>query len=172
MNKTLYLTLCLALNAFLIFCVAASTTNTSIGKKSILNSEIKMLVPEGWGFFTKNPQEDIVDIYLVDNKNLHRVVYQSGSYHNVFGLSRKYRRLEAEREILQSQITKDKWTYTKPVSASDIRQHTTIVSATAAVRNLRGTYLLCKTKRIPWAWASLKANCHTLTQYTYVTVKG
>lgn len=172
MKKNLFLTLCFGLNAFLVFCVAASTTNTSIGKKSILNSEIKMLVPEGWGFFTKNPQEDIVDIYQVEQQELRRVVYQSGSYHNVFGLSRRYRRLEAEREMLQSQITPDKWTYTKPVSAADISKHTTTITASEAVRNLRGTYLLCKTKRIPWAWASLKANCHSLTQYTYVTVKS
>ena len=152
------------------FGVAMSTTNTSVGKIGVLNSEIKMLIPEGWGFFTRNPQEDITEIYQIEGSTLNTVIFRGSDYHNLFGVNRKYRRLEAEKEVVLSQILPNKWKFDKPQLPLTMNIDTMVTVRSKSIRNLQGRYLICKSKRVPWAWTNLHSNLYGLVKYAVVNV--
>lgn len=168
--KSLFFLLCNILSFALVVVVSMSTTNTTVGKASVINKEVKMLIPEGWGFFTRDPQEDINEIYKIEGKSLHNAIYESTNYRYFFGLSRKYRRLEAEREIIMSKVPLNKWKSSTPILPINNCRDTVVNVQSKSIRNLHGLYLVRKSKRIPWSWRHLKYNRKNLIKYAIVFV--
>lgn len=49
------------------------------------------LLPQGWGFFTKDPKDATVDVYQLEGKTLKLITINNFSLQNLYGFSRKAR---------------------------------------------------------------------------------
>lgn len=115
----------------------------------------KRVLPQGWAFFTKDPQEEKLTIYKLENDNYELLIKGNPDKSNLFGLSRKGRRVAYEFSLLLSQFKKESWT---PRKGADIPQpgelsKEFLFNEDARVVNVSpGTYLAILEKPIPWAW--------------------
>ncbi len=121
------------------------------------NHTFKMLfnlsVPEGWGFFTRSPREDIVDLYTINNGELKKVLHENGDMSNFFGSSRKSRKIGMETSIILSRIQDSLWHKQSDLEHIKIPE---VVDDKIDNENLfyltNGDFVLIKRKTTPWAW--------------------
>src|SRR5256885_14361051 len=64
------------------------------------------IVPQGWGFFTREPREPSVEVFT---QNGHPLIDSNASPSNYFGLSRRTRALGVELGLILSQVREDQW---------------------------------------------------------------
>lgn len=121
--------------------------------------------PQGWGFFTRNPQEELVDVYTFDHNNLQKVENKSFSSANRFGLSKDIRHNLIEignfYELLKSgrkwhshkgffdnqYIAKLK---TDTITVKDSKRY----DAGFKILKRKKTYIITRYKPIPFAWSN------------------
>lgn len=117
------------------------------------------IAPQGWGFFTRTPKDDNVNIYLVKNNSIKLLSYPNGSYKNYFGGSRKSRTVGMEISIILSKL--------KTVPWDTITVNSQVLHMTKVVHHInsqslfylsKGEYLLVKKPITPWAWYGNKYN--------------
>ncbi|MFL0082489.1 SdpA family antimicrobial peptide system protein [Tenacibaculum maritimum] len=118
-----------------------------------LNSNaLRLLSPQGYAFFTRNPQEPQIFIYRIKNDTIEENLTKNSSTLDMFfGLSRVNRRESLEMNNVISKLTKWK-DYT---SLNDIKttvQDTLKITSTDS-KKIKGNFLIIKEKRIPWAWS-------------------
>lgn len=114
------------------------------------------IIPQGWAFFTREPKEDIINFYEIKGKNL--ILLNEGASLNVkhiFGFNRISRKLSIDLSTLYLNVPKKLWTDFKFSEQSLEKQK--IYFATSEMlenKDLKGEFLLTKTRRKPWAWQS------------------
>lgn len=140
---------------------------SSMKEQVVLNGNVKLVIstlfPEGWGFFTKNPREEFLELYRMENGKPISVIILNQSIENIFGLSRKSRLVGYEASMLAKDIPVNKWISNerKPIEAfANLKS-----SYTKPKGNFRelvnGEYLLKVTKPVPFAWAKRNQEAHT-----------
>ena len=111
------------------------------------------IAPQGWGFFTRSPKDDNVDIYLLKNSAVKLVSYPNASYRNYFGGSRKSRTIGMEISVILGKL--------KTVPWDTVTVNTPVLDTTKVVHHIdskwlfylsKGEYLLVKKPIVPWAW--------------------
>lgn len=60
-----YITLFILLSIFVLSIIAALPPNP-INIKSDYKLVISQIMPQGWGFFSKSPREEYLDVYSLD----------------------------------------------------------------------------------------------------------
>jgi antimicrobial peptide system SdpA family protein len=118
--------------------------------KSIFNT----LLPEGWGFFTRNPREPIVELYKIERERIVKITIQNGSSQNFWGISRKSRKIGMEMSMIAVLIKSESWYGGKGNFRLNIPKSSYIIKKPKLVYFLSGEYLVVSTDVIPWAWAS------------------
>lgn len=131
----------------------------------------KNLLPEGWGFFTKNPWEELPDIIsIVDGESISNIKPCSSSEY-YFGLARECRMYGAELGDLINKIEDSLWTegnhLQSKMTFSD-KVKTIEVTNNFKDANFFGDFYLVKKERIPWAWS--KDYRKIVPKYKYVKV--
>lgn len=127
-----------------------------------LNFSLKAYVPQSWGFFTRDPQEEQVIIYEVlgKEKMLKEVIFDMTSKDNYFGLSRKIRKknyefsqiilkipekqfdtVKGERSLLKVENSKGPYCVKIDKSDFDFIEE--------------GELLIYKYSIIPWEWSKI-----------------
>lgn len=164
MNKKMHYLLFYLLSIIytsLIFIVA----DTSLGFNTIklsnsLHSIAYTISPQGWGFFTRNPREPLVDFYRVDinNLNLNKVTIKNASIENQWGFSRMMRVSSSEIGYIKDQIPEHEW-----MSVTEFnREYINVLLSNSYPYKINndftwpifcGMFLMTKTDRIPWAWS-------------------
>ena len=124
-----------------------------------MNFENKMnilsVVPEGWGFFTRNPREPALYMYYRKSPNSGYTLLNSplSSPENGFGISRRMRKINIELFAILSTVKDSSWQRGNE-NAIDLSCDSTLsVKGIFDNSTLRGTFLLIKQERLPWAWA-------------------
>jgi antimicrobial peptide system SdpA family protein len=114
---------------------------------------IRSLVPEGWGFFTREPRG--LDSYLTErtgNQWKPLVRLPISHPHNLFGIDRRPRAIPVELAVLLDQVDEDDWHESK--DDGDLLD----AFAAVPVENPMEHPLLCGPLRVvsrepvPWAW--------------------
>lgn len=77
-----------------VFSNISNNSHLSISKVNSL--DIKMLIPQGWGFFTRNPRSLSYQLYRKENDKLIKVLHPNFHSTNSFGLSRRNRSIQAQ----------------------------------------------------------------------------
>ena len=121
---------------------------------------VQAFIPQGWGFFTKDPREPESFIYSSDGANWRSVLRTpNSSFKNLIGLRRNARAQGAEYGMLLSEISKDsaKWGFCKGTTKTgciEINQNFKIHSVLNKVRRptLCGELWLIMQAPVPWAW--------------------
>lgn len=117
----------------------------------------RIMLPEGFGFFTRNAREPYVLLYEQVDEELECISVRNSSYLNMFGLLRKSRALYIEAGAIFSSLPDSLWTRTVgiPINKFDLFElQPYSVQNLAPTPILCGEYLLRQVEPVPWAWAS------------------
>ena len=144
----------------ILFSMISSLPESTIRISNIQKAKTASYIPEGWAFFTKNPQEE--DILAYKYQESQKPTYQlitipTGSVSNAFGLNRKVRMLAQEMGVMQKYIPDSCWfTINGSLQNNDsIIINSLIKILIPKVSNypyLSGTYIFQKIAPIPWSW--------------------
>jgi antimicrobial peptide system SdpA family protein len=121
-------------------------------------ASIFTLIPQGWGFFTRNPREDEPYIYKKAGKTWIQISKPNAASGYFFGASRQGRKINFEAYNLISQL-KDSLSWQKvdlvmanPKQFADLPLVRFINNTTSPI--LLGEFIFVKKRKIPWAWSN------------------
>lgn len=146
------------------FAFIASNTDNPVRLSYSSAQGIYSFVPQGWAFFTRNPKENVVKFYKVENSQLNHINGTTSlSFKDVFGLKRHKRRISEEFSQIMSNIKKEcKWQEFRGVEINKASKKTmvcdTVINNFKAPLLENGEYLIYSSRRLPWAWAKSKTD--------------
>ncbi|NOS55524.1 MAG: SdpA family antimicrobial peptide system protein [Cyclobacteriaceae bacterium] len=111
--------------------------------------------PEGFGFFTRDPNEEFPLLYKEVNDSLVLLTKANSSSSNLFGLKRTQRSVFGEMGSIISEIPSEDWTKcatTLKECLSSKKIKVVEISNTRINTNFCGTYFITTKKPVPWAW--------------------
>lgn len=151
-NKSLFLIVLFSIVlSFVVFVfkssVALSANTVEYKSKRITN----LLIPEGWGFFTRNPREATLQLYELKDSIDQPVLKPNASAEFFFGASRRNRKVAMEISEVLGEIPQSSWIKTK--GSYSIPDTIVTVKASESIHYLRGKYLAVMYVDTPWAWA-------------------
>jgi antimicrobial peptide system SdpA family protein len=121
--------------------------------------KIRWLAPQGWGFFTRNPQEESDEVYIFQKSNTWiKTSTSQVSLNNFFGINRKIRHEYFELSKLLDTIPKEKWISIKSnqkvifdtLSIADTIRYKQFMNH----RMLDSVVVITRANPLPWAWSS------------------
>ncbi len=116
---------------------------------------LRSLFPEGFGFFSRNPQEEFPLLYKEINDSIVLLTKTNSSAVNLFGLKRTQRSIFVELGSIVNEISDEEWSKCTS-SLNDCKNSKTIkifeILNKNQKANLCGTYFVSTKKPIPWAW--------------------
>ncbi|HVI48140.1 MAG TPA: SdpA family antimicrobial peptide system protein [Chitinophaga sp.] len=149
------LCLSLGLGILIIFSSSVETTyNPTFGVKYAT----LYFMPEGWGFFTRNPREPIIDLYHIDKQNeLAPFSKSNASAEFFFGASRLGRRYGMEVSMILKSVASSEWKF---FTAQDYKDSISVIKEVEVplktIQNThylsKGKYLLVYHEPIPWTY--------------------
>src|SRR5690606_29470956 len=143
----------ISVSFYLVFLGFFSSLDYNVNTPNVAIKQLfNLSAPEGWGFFTRSPREDIVDIYSIEDDKLDKVMQKNGHYSNLFGISRKSRKIGMETSIILGKVSDSMWTNKTDIGNIEIPSKGYTVSNEFLHYLKSGDYVLVKRKTIPWAW--------------------
>jgi len=148
-----------ALIIFFVFISSIPSNPVSPPKK--ISSFVKVLAPQGFSFFTKNPKEPSPNIYQRVDSSWVKKNYKNFSSKNLFGLSKTSRAMMVELGSIMGKVPEKKWKkYPLPIKQKlpdslirDIELPLFSLRNTSPTPTLCGLILVTKKEYIPWAWS-------------------
>ena len=143
-------------STFLVGVAVISLPYNPISIRYAWQTNIKGFIPEGWGFFTRNPREE--DLYLykkVDGGWEGTGYLPIARAANLLGARRTPRAQSIEMALLLKSVKQDQW-----VACEQHFQQCLADSLIVQVENtsprpvMCGTYCIVRKAPIPWAWSS------------------
>lgn len=129
--------------------------------ESELKTAMRVLVPEGWAFFTRNPREERFLPFRrrPDGTWSYAHAGPHAEARNAFGLNRASRAQGVEVGLLQGSIPAAAWQACDDAIVSCLEQSTTVLELTNQSPNptLCGAVALALQEPLPWAWAAAAA---------------
>ncbi|MGX1023367.1 SdpA family antimicrobial peptide system protein [Psychroflexus sp. MBR-150] len=166
--------LIICLSVYIVFLIFFSSLNFNVNTPSY-NTKfgLNLSIPEGWGFFTRNPREDMIDIYRINDDNkLVKSMYKNGHYSNYFGFSRKSRKIAMEVSIIANQIEDSIWVKKTNPGMLEIPIFKKEVDNEFLYFLDTGEYLLVKRKTVPWAWRKNINRKHIPYEVAHIKIKN
>ncbi|WP_111636518.1 SdpA family antimicrobial peptide system protein [Pedobacter cryoconitis] len=147
--------------------------NKTFLKKSHL---IKMLLPEGWGFFTRNPRETRTFFLVNDSgKLIQDSRIRNGTIKNVFGLKRDGRLVNL---IYMNLLAKRKITWYKYSDSLSVvnyrskrfRSNQIFIDSVPGIK-LNGQIIVVRKTLIPWAFRDYEGKIGQEIKFTKIDVE-
>lgn len=117
---------------------------------------VTMFVPQGWGFFTRDPREDDYDVLAFDGQQWRtRFGHPNFQWSLLLGWSRAARAQSVEFGLLSGSLDQDGWVECKrrvDECASELDVHQTIGNASPRP-TFCGEVVVMTRPPVPWAWA-------------------
>ncbi|GAA0553438.1 SdpA family antimicrobial peptide system protein [Chitinophaga japonensis] len=150
---TVYVMLTMVFVAGLFEIIVASMPSNALTPRYKTRKLLNSLLPEGWSFFTRNPREEMADIYRVEGQYLVRITDCNSEPANFMGFSRKSRKAGMELSAIAGQVPARYWykyhaVYADPgkdVCAIKNRKDLHILSP--------GMYVVAIYPPVPWTYA-------------------
>lgn len=142
----------------------SSNTDNPVSLNYSNVQRIHDFIPQGWAFFTRNPREDVVKLYKIENSRLVYVNNTSSlSFEDLFGIKRHKRHISAELSdiIININKTKEWHEFRNTVflqAVNTIQTSDTIVNKFKKKLLTSGEYVIYSSRRMPWAWESSAVN--------------
>ena len=125
-----------------------------------------ILFPEGWGFFTRDPRTERIQLYRSEGSTVgSEVSFKSASARNLLGFSRKARRIQMEIARITAGVPDSIW-------SSQVTNHPRIeISRDVGLHFIKeGDYTLKKSWPVPWAWAKKKEYYPDHTRFASIRI--
>jgi antimicrobial peptide system SdpA family protein len=123
-----------------------------------LGQPIRLVLPQGWAFFTRSPREpDVVPYLRVDGRWRAALATPNAEPRNLFGLSRTARAQGVELGMLIGELGRDQW-LDCTVDPTVCLERATSVAArnTSLIPTLCGQVGLVSQQPLPWAWSQAR----------------
>ena len=159
MKKVIIYSTTWGLITILILLVVSSSIPESVIQLQPKNKEFFHLIfPEGWSFFTRSPREEMADIYAItENKKIKKLSSQCSAFNNLYGISRKSRKIGMELSIVASKINDSLWLKKDiPIEDIDKLPINNIPMDPESKYLIKGDYIIKAELPIPWAWIQNK----------------
>lgn len=128
---------------------------------------VSNVFPQGWGFFTKNPLDEAIDLQPVGNKS-NNVYWPMLNSHDFSGFNRYGRTEGIEIGSISSLIPKNKWQ--KGPQKNRGKHLYLSIKNPSRTKFLHGKYKLSYQEIIPWAYANEYSNKHIMKKYVYLNI--
>lgn len=148
-------------------------SNTFQLSSSNLNDLLVKIFPQGWAFFTKNPQEESFDYYIYEKGLIKKFDLIKNRFDDYLGFKREKREFISKLVSTVSGIDKNKWI--------KINQNKILITNISSDDNIfvikndilnsicNKKIIFIKKKPIPWTWRNLKNS--SLVKYIVVSYK-
>jgi antimicrobial peptide system SdpA family protein len=121
---------------------------------------IKVIMPQGWRFFTRDPRESRTLAFAKQRDGGWRSVSfgPNASPRNLFGIKRNSRAQDIEIGLITAHLRANQWTELRNLSNSsiDVLAVAGSVDNTSPEPTLCGTIVVAKQPPVPWAWSQMK----------------
>lgn len=152
-KRYLFYTAIIGASLYFVFLAFFSSLSYNVNTPSpTVKSLFNLSAPEGWGFFTRSPREEMVDIYEFENSKLETALHKNIHYSNFFGISRKSRKLAMEASIVMGKIKDSIWVSEVGIENLKIPLRAYSVNSELLYHLNCGNYVFVKRKTVPWAW--------------------
>lgn len=175
-NITIYFGFIFFMGLVIIYKIFTSSIIPNADSPSINTRELSSkFFPEGWGFFTRNPKEPLMDVYAFGTNNVcKKILYPNGDY--MFGASRYTRVLSYQLGNLLENTKIDLWKTAKDSLVENANKivDTGYIEIPASNKYSilkSGRYLLVLTDRLPWLWARNPRNTKPKIKYLIIHIK-
>ena len=136
-----------------VIVICTSVGHTPFQLKSSDKIKAFQMLPQGWGFFTRDPREDKLFVYKMNGDRLQKITQPNFSASNLLGLSRLGRmtQMQAINLILQHYPQFQECDEKDPLKCQLDSIYR--VENTFEPELLKGKYLIKKQPALPWAWS-------------------
>lgn len=118
---------------------------------------LRTFLPEGFGFFTRNPRETQIRIYNIDEYSTpHKIQMQNAMFSNYLGLNKKSRAFNVEIASIIQQLLDQNWiTHIGVLNETNRTDHLNFIPMTNQnnLPLLCGKFVIQVADPIPYAWA-------------------
>ncbi|MCZ8497363.1 SdpA family antimicrobial peptide system protein [Priestia megaterium] len=156
----------------IFYSIVASLPTSAIDLDLENKTLLKTIVPQGWGFYSKDPRGEMSNVYNLDTKK-QAVQWPNNRISNVFGLNRYGRGQGTEMGLLTTQVPTDKWTICDKESLDcllDIKKSIPIVNSTPKP-TICGNIGVTQEKPKPWAWSKYKNEVNLTSKVVRMNVE-
>lgn len=119
--------------------------------------ELYSVFPQGWAFFTRNPKEEVLQLYQLDQGKLLLVNNSTSlSFKDFFGFKRRTRKVSAELAEIIKKVPVKSWKEYRGREVSEVLKSLMLSDTVPNVfeeKLLTGEYIVYRSKRVPWAWS-------------------
>ena len=143
----------------------------------------KLLLPEAWNFFTRDPREERVYIYRIDHNGsaLPIAEWPNNNLHNFFGIKRTARAIGTDYGMILSKIADSLWLQS---DEKDLRKNAAAYKSFSphftafypddinrAKHFLYGNFLFIRKQIKPWSWYRLNVASDAPLKYIYGSIE-
>jgi len=158
MKKLWYTIYLLFFFSIFIFSLSISIKSNTINTPKEIKFIFSSLTPQGWGFFTRDPKEKLIDIYKIHGSELIKLTIPNSSMSNYFGFSRKSRKIAMEVSVILSKLKDIKWEISYKNNSIVNNTPPYLLDKSNLYYLSHGDYLLVRRTLTPWAWYGRKKN--------------
>jgi antimicrobial peptide system SdpA family protein len=154
-----YLFLCVFWTAIILYIFLASIPFNPLSLPFSKATQVYSLIPEGWGFFTRNPKEPNVLMYKKQGVTWINSTRSNSDPVFWFGLSRKNRTIMSESMTAINNIKDSLWVKRDGKINFNVSKIILIKSAFKKPL-ISGDYVVIRQDPIPWAWSKNYKKLH------------
>lgn len=135
---------------------------------------ITTFIPEGWGFFTRDPREPDLYLFVLKNKQWVKSANMPiSNFRNAMGLNRLPRAMSVELAMLMSEIKEDDWVFSDlNVNKPDMKDFSIIpLKNTSPHPTLKDTLCIVQQEPVPWAWSWNRDRLSLPSKYIVINVR-
>jgi antimicrobial peptide system SdpA family protein len=159
-DSFIFILVCLSWLLLVSYIAIANFPHSPISFSRNISTGTVLFIPEGWGFFSKSPRDDIFEIYVRKNNNWQMIrTLPFGSARNYFGLKRDARATGVEFALLSHLTKEEDWR--KVNDKKECFQYSTPVDTLINIQNMPlicGDVMFVTYPQIPWAWYANQKN--------------
>ncbi|WP_312755493.1 SdpA family antimicrobial peptide system protein [Rummeliibacillus suwonensis] len=133
--------------------------------------KIQTWMPQGWGFFSKDPREELTVAYNL-NTGKEAGMWPNTRVENYFGLKRLGRSQSVELGLIETNINPSVWEGCKKDSLNCLNKASVAGKVTNTIPNasLCGDIGFVKQRPVPWAWSKHSNNIDMPSKIVRVNV--
>ncbi|UAY50770.1 hypothetical protein [Ferruginibacter albus] len=100
------------IGGILLFLFVSSVGIEVVPLNFFLRKNIRLLLPQGWAFFTRKANTTIKDVYVWKNGHFDKITFKEADAANDFGFSRKGKEIRTEITAILGKIPDSTWKIT------------------------------------------------------------
>ena len=121
--------------------------------------KVTLIAPQGWSFFTKNPRDEDIYLYRIEDTELHPVSIVNMQASQVFGVDRENRLISTKLLKITGGIPAKNWLNYRGDVAAFVKSMGAecfdVLNMRVKEPSLCGRYCVVLQKPVPWSWSGL-----------------